>query len=203
LIPLLMIKDPPAPPPAPPSVGSLSSSTALPPLLVVVGIFSLGLAGDMFILVRAKEVGLADSITPITWAVLHGAKVLSARVAGRRKHAFGGSTVFAWGMVAVGLATLAVASPVTIWLGAILLGIGHGFREPWEKELVRVRTRDDARGAGFGAYHLVVGLSALPAGLGVGALWTKTDGQTALLASASVVFIAALGLLAVVARQKR
>ena len=90
---------------------------SLPPelrrLLVTVGVFSVGLLGDLFLLVRARELGVADALLPILWAVLHVAKVLAAGAVGRANVARLGHLQLAWGMVAAGIALLLVPSP---WL---------------------------------------------------------------------------------------
>lgn len=190
--------------------------------VVVAGVFSIGVLADSFVLVRARDLGVADALLPIVWSVLHVAKVASAALIGRTTAAHGAAPraiALSWLAVAAGIALLAFASRdaiVLVWIGALVAGAGHGAREPLEKALVRVRAPVDARGKAFGAYHLVTGLCALPAGLGVGLLWERsTDlaggaidvvmaGRMALFASAGVVVTAAVVLVAVeVARRAR
>ena len=215
-----------APRVAAPPVPTASSSSASAPLpselkrfIVVVGVFSIGVLADSFVLVRARDLGTPDALWPIVWSVLHLAKVLSAALIGRTPAARGAAPraiAAAWVVVAAGIALLALATRdlvVLVWIGAVVIGAGTGAREPLEKALVRVRAPENARGRAFGAYHLVTGLCALPAGLGVGLLWERTAagtmgfveaGRLALFASAGVVVTAAFLLVAVeLARRAR
>ena len=170
----------------------------LPPelrrLLVTVGVFSVGLLGDLFLLVRARELGVADALLPILWAVLHVAKVLAAGAVGRANVARLGHLQLAWGLVAAGIAVLLVPSPWLVWLAAVVLGLGHGAREPIEKALVGASAQSDGKGRAFGLYHLVTGLCALPAGLVVGVLWDRAGAMTAMSVSLVIVVVAALAL---------
>jgi hypothetical protein len=173
----------------------------LDPLLVPVALFSLGVAGDLFALVRAREVGVADAAVPLVWVAMHVAKVLGASAAGRVRRSFGAVTAAAWLVVALGLVAMAYATSVSIWIGAAVFGAGHGLREPLEKELVRAGALLEERGASFGAYHAITGLCALPAGVAVGWLWTRAGAPAALLTSAAVVALSAAAL--VVVRRRR
>lgn len=209
-----------------PAASSRSSHPRSAPLpselkrfIVVVGVFSIGVLADSFVLVRARDLGTPDALLPIVWSVLHLAKVLSAALIGRTPAARGAAPraiAAAWVVVAAGIALLALATRdlvVLVWIGAVVIGAGTGAREPLEKALVRVRAPENARGRAFGAYHLVTGLCALPAGLGVGLLWERTAagtmgfveaGRLALFASAGVVVTAAFLLVAVeLARRAR
>lgn len=179
-------------------------SSDLRRFLVIVGLFSIGVLADSFVLVRARELGTPDALLPIIWSVLHIAKVIAAAVIGRGKNASVPMLAAAWLAVAAGIALLAMATSdvvVLVWIGAVVAGAGHGAREPLEKAIVRARAPADAHGKAFGSYHLVTGLCALPAGLGVGLLWQQRllhsvlpdvdAGRLALFASAAVVVVAA------------
>ena len=170
--------------------------------LVLVALFSLGVAADLFILVRARDLGMSVALLPIVWSVLHVFKVLAAYLVGRCHACSMAALALAWLLVACGLALLAVDASNAlslVWLAAIIVGLGHGAREPIEKSIVRMHAPEGARGGAFGAYHLVTGLASLPSGLGIGWLWTHAgaSGSVALLLSAGLVAAAALGLVLV------
>lgn len=193
---LALVREPPMP--AAMAGAPRLSDGPLPPelrrLLVTVGVFSVGLLGDLFLLVRARELGVADALLPILWAVLHVAKVLAAGAVGRANVASLGHLQLAWGLVAAGIAVLLVPSPWLVWLAAVVLGLGHGAREPIEKALVGASAQSDGKGRAFGLYHLVTGLCALPAGLVVGVLWDRAGAMTAMSVSLVIVVVAALAL---------
>jgi MFS-type transporter involved in bile tolerance (Atg22 family) len=195
VIALFFLREAPRPPPARRAPGQRAP---LPPslrrLLAVVGLFSLGVLGDSFLLVRARDLGVAEPLLPILWSVLHLAKVAAASGVARLNAATKRTLVAAWLVVAAGIALLLVGEALVVWPAAVILGLGHGAREPVEKALVRAIAPEAAHGRAFGAYHLVTGLGALPAGLGVGFLWLHGGGQLALAASAGVVLAAGLAL---------
>jgi MFS family permease len=84
--------------------------------------------------------------------------------------------------------TLVAGAAAAVFL---LFGLVSGLLEPAERALVAqlapVRT-----GRGFGAYHAVTGLAALPAGIGFGWLYQSWGGGTALRTSAALVVLTSL-----------
>ena len=98
---------------------------------------------------------------------------MAAGTIARRAHTDVRALALGWLFVAVGAAALAVDVAWIAWPCAVLVGVGHGVREPLEKEIVRASTDAHARGRAFGRYHLVSGFSSLAAGLLLGALWTR------------------------------
>jgi hypothetical protein len=172
-------------------------SPALRRRLVIIGLFSLGAVADTFLLVRANELGLAAPLLPVVWVVLHLAKILAASRGSRLAIHGEVPVAIAWFVVAAGFALAAVPSVVAFWVAVVIIGLGHGGREPFEKALVRHLAPVDVFGRAFGAYHLTTGLVALPSGLLVGWLWSEhgPGGPTALLLAAAVVLVAATMLL--------
>lgn len=183
-------------PRANPPRGAPGAKAPLPPplrrVLMVLAVFSLGVLADSFLVVRARELGLPDPLLPVLWSVLHVAKVGAASVVGRRNTSSPRVLVGAWLVVAAGTLSLCLDVAAVVWPAAIVLGAGHGTREPVEKAIVSALAPGAARGRAFGAYHLVTGLGALPAGLGVGLLWQAGSGPLALGVSAAVVVTAAI-----------
>jgi len=167
---------------------------ALPPallrLLLAVGLFSVGALGDLFVLVRARELGLVDALLPLVWVVLHVAKVVAAGAVARANVAARRYLALAWLVVAAGVALLCVPHGAVVWLAAVVLGLGHGAREPLERALVGAAARADEKGRAFGLYHLVTGLCALPAGIVVGVAWDRLGAMTAMSVSLVTALVA-------------
>jgi predicted MFS family arabinose efflux permease len=81
--------------------------------------------------------------------------------------------------------------------GAFLaFGLVAGLTEPAERALV-ARLAPARTGRGFGAYHAVTGLAALPAAMAFGALYQRFGAPSALGASAGAVIVATAGWVAV------
>ncbi len=193
---LVFVREPPAP--AALTAGPRLADGPLPPalsrLVVAVALFSVGALGDLFVLVRARELGVAEALLPILWVVLHVAKVVAAGAVARANVAATRHLALAWLVVAAGVALLCVPSGALVWAAAVVLGLGHGAREPLERALVGACARDDEKGRAFGIYHLVTGLCALPAGLVVGAAWDRLGAMTAMSVSL-VTAVAGIGAL--------
>jgi hypothetical protein len=75
----------------------------------------------------------------------------------------------------------------------------HGLTEPAERALVADLAGAGVRGRGFGWYHGVTGLLALPAGLLTGLLWEWRGPEVAFLASAGLAAAAGAALAALAA----
>ena len=75
-----------------------------------------------------------------------------------------------------------------------------GVTEPAERTLV-ARLAPVRTGRGFGAYHALTGVVALPGGLLFGAIYQQVGGPAALLTSAAGVTLAVLVWLAVAPRR--
>jgi MFS family permease len=195
---LLFLREAPTVPattaPSPMPVVKVPLSPLLVRRLLVIGLFSLGAVADTFLLVRASELGLPVPMLPVVWVVLHLAKVLAASRGNRLPLQGEGAVALAWVLVAVGFALAAVSSVVVFWGAVVVIGLGHGGREPFEKAIVRQLASPETFGRSFGAYHLTTGLLALPSGLLVGLLWSKDGpgGPTTLLVAAAVVVVAAI-----------
>jgi MFS family permease len=142
--------------------------------LCVVTLFTLGNSSDAFLLLRARQVGVAEVAIPLLWAALHvvksvssfGAGVLSDRL-GRR-----GAIVAGWLVYAVVYAGFAVVgSAWQVWGLFLVYGLYFGLTEGVEKALVADLTPAAARASAYGVYHTAIGITALPASLLAGWLW--------------------------------
>jgi nitrate/nitrite transporter NarK len=118
---------------------------------------------------------------------------LSDRLGPRLAVAAGG-VVFA--MVVAALAgELGVAGAIAVFL---TLGLVAGLTEGAERALV-ARLAPVRTGRGFGVYHALTGVAALPAGLAFGAVYQSLGPRPALLASAAGVAAAVVTWLAITA----
>jgi predicted MFS family arabinose efflux permease len=98
-----------------------------------------------------------------------------------------GGVLFA--LIAFGLG-LPVGPTVAVIL-FLLMGLVAGLTESGERTMV-ARLAPVRTGRGFGVYHALTGIAALPAGLAFGALYQSISGRAALWASAGGVLAAVL-----------
>ncbi len=168
------------------------------PILALAGI-TLCRIPEALLLLRLQEAGVAVALVPLVWAALHvvrsGASFpggwLVDRIGPRLTVATGG-VVFAAAIATMGLET--GASAVTT--AFLVFGLVAGLTESAERALV-ARLAPARTGRGFGAYHGLTGLAALPAALLFGALYQRLGASIALVSSAVAVMAATAGWVAV------
>lgn len=144
------------------------------PFLLSMLIFTLGNSSDTFLILRAHELGMKPALAPILWMVLHLVKTVSVYYCGVLADRIGHkkSILIGWAVYAVAYLSFALADAAwQMWLLLILYGFYYGFTEAPERALTASMVPKDRRGHGFGAYHLSIGVAALPASLIAGGLW--------------------------------
>ncbi len=142
--------------------------------LAVLVLFTLGNASDAFLLLRARELGVAVALVPILWAALHVSKMLWNVVGGAVADRFGPAPAIAvgWLVYAATYAGFAVARDAWhAWALFLAYGLFYGLTEPTEKALVAALAPSSLRARAFGAYHFAIGLAALPSSVIFGAVW--------------------------------
>jgi len=149
---------------------------------------------ETLLLLRLQDRGVSVAAVPLIWAGLHVVRSASSYPGGRLTDRHGARQVVAAGGVLFALIAFAlgmsIGPEVAIAL-FLLLGLVAGLTESGERSMVAtlapVRT-----GRGFGAYHALTGIAALPAGLIFGAVYQSSSGQAALWASAGGMLVAVL-----------
>jgi MFS family permease len=180
---------------AQPPAGSLTR------LLIPLGLFTLGNASDVFLLLKAGSERASLTTLPLLWMALHVVKAAASVPGGRLADRFGKRRVIAGGWLVYAAIYTGFAyaqSQVQIALLFVTYGLYHGLTEGPEKALVAELTPAARWGAAFGAYHLVMGLLALCASVLFGALWDVFGSRVAFLTSAALA-LAALICLALLA----
>jgi MFS family permease len=172
----------------------------LPPVfkryLLVVGLFTLGNSSNMFLLLRAHELGVSQAHIPLLWAAVSAvAMVFSAPLSalsdryGRTRLLLGGYLAYALFYLAMG--GLAHGGALLYGLFAFY-GLFLAATEGVEKALVADLAPDERRGTAFGWFNLVAGLALLPASIIFGWLYQLLSPLTAFGFSAGCAALAAL-----------
>jgi MFS family permease len=142
---------------------------------------------EALLLLRLQDLNVAVPAIPLIWAGLHVVRSASSYPGGWLSDRLGPrATVAAGGALfaAVAVALGRDLSPVMAVAVFLLLGLVAGLTESADRALV-ARLSPVRTGRGFGVYHALVGLAALPAGLAFGALYQEAGGPRALLGSAA------------------
>jgi MFS family permease len=147
---------------------------------------------EALLLLRLQQAGVAVALVPLVWAALHvvrsGASYPGGWLVdliGPRRTVAAGGLLFAAAVGAMGLE----AGPPAVTTAFLVFGLVAGLTEAAERALV-ARLAPARTGRGFGAYHAVTGLAALPAALVFGELYQRLGARAALTASAGAVILA-------------
>jgi MFS family permease len=141
---------------------------------------------EALLLLRLQDAGVAVAVVPLVWAGLHVVRSASSYPGGWLSDRLGPrATVAAGGLVfgSVVAALGAVLTPSAAVVTFLALGLVAGLTESAERALV-ARLAPVRTGRGFGLYHALTGVAALPAGLLFGAIYQMLGGPAAMFASA-------------------
>jgi len=143
-------------------------------LLVAVAFFSLGNSSDMFLVLRAQNVGIPVALAPLLGLVFNITYTLASWPAGwfsdrvsRRLVASAGYVIFAVVYFVFGRAP----STLTIWIAMAVYGFYYALTQPVLKALVVQTVGEQVRGRALGLYFFVTSVATLAASLITGELW--------------------------------
>jgi MFS family permease len=139
-------------------------------------------------LLRMQDLGLAVALMPLIWGGLHIVRTFAAYPGGWLSDRFGSAAMLAAGGALFAVIVLLLSRPLALPPAVaifLLLGLVSGLMEPGERAVV-ARLAPRRTGRAFGYAQGLSGLAALPAGLAFGAVYQRSGGPAALLASAAV-----------------
>ena len=174
-----------------------AAKSALARYLVAVVLFGLGNSSDAFLLLRAEQCGVAVKLVPLLWMAHNAIKAALSTWAGALSDRVGRRAVIISGWALYGVVYLAfgfASQAWQIWALFVAYGLYYALTEGAGRALVADLAPADARGRAFGWYNAAVGLVALPASLGFGALADRFGARVAFTASASLAAAASLWL---------
>lgn len=189
------VRETPVPrtPALPASSNAGSSSDRLPRgFWVAVGIFvlfTLANSTDAFLLLRARDSGVALWQIPLLWAFFNGVKAAAGVPGGILADRIGrvSAVALGWIVYALSYAGFAyVASPLWSWALFGLYAFFFALTEGAERALVADLVGGPLRGRAFGVFHGAVGIAALPSSILFGLWWKFFGAKTAFLIGAGL-----------------
>ncbi len=162
--------------------------------LIVAGIFALGNSSDMFLLLRAKELGVPQEQVPLLWAgislitTIFGTPLSAlSDTMGRKRFILIAWVAFALFYIGMGVSSASIYQVIGLF---ILYGLFKAATEGVEKALVADLAPQGLRGTAFGWFNLIKGLMLLPASIVFGWLYESIGATQAFLFSAGCAIIA-------------
>jgi MFS family permease len=162
------------PQPGVPASAPLGRNYAL--YLIAVVLFTLGNSSDVFLIVRAQDLGISLTAIPLLWSLFSIVKSYGSLVAGKWIDQFGARPllVIAWIVYAAVYLAFAFASQKwQIWGLFIAYALFFALAEPAERALVGNLAPAHRRGAAFGWFHFATGVAAFPASVVFGWLYKQ------------------------------
>jgi len=166
--------------------------------ILIIILFSLGNSSDTFLILKAKETGIAIKLLPLLWLFHNAAKMIISIPAGILSDKIGRikTIIPGWFIYFIVYIWLAfIKHPYEIWIVFLIYGLYFGFVEGAEKALISELVPKNLFGTAYGIYNFATGISYLPASIIFGLLWTKFGSTTAFLFGGFLAFVASILLL--------
>ena len=142
--------------------------------VLIATLFAIGNSSDVFLILRAQQIGIPALMIPIVYLLFNLIYSLSSIPAGIAADRFGRKRVILLGFVlfAVLYYGFAIAGSTTaIWVLFGFYGLFMGLTEGIQKAFLATIIPPDFKATAFGVYNTAVGLAMFPASLIGGWLW--------------------------------
>lgn len=186
---------------------AVQKKVALPPLswsmlslpmqryLLVLMLFTFARVSETFILLLGHQLGIDVVELLLLWSALNFCKAITATWGGQLADRFDRKTLMLISWVAFAFTFLMlsqVLGSTGLWLSVIFYGLFAGLSEGAERALISDYAETSGYGTAFGCYHLIIGISAIPAGLLFGVIWHYQSATAAFLVAAGLSTLAAI-----------
>ncbi len=152
--------------------------------LLAVVVFNLGNSSNMFLLLRARELGLPESQVPLAWATISAIAMLFSTPLAALSDRFGRIRSIAVGWLAYGLfymclGFLSPGQPILLFGLFAFYGLFLAATEGVEKALVADLAPTNMVGTAYGWFNLTSGIMLLPASMIFGWLYENAGAVVA------------------------
>jgi MFS family permease len=161
-------------------------------------VFTLARFSEAFLVIRARDAGLALAWAPAVIAVMSLVYAASAYPAGSLQDRIGGRPLLIFGLAALIAADLVLAHALSlpaVFIGVGLWGLHMGLTQGVLAALIAATTPKRLRGTAFGLFGLIAGIATLIASVLAGLLWDRIGAGATFLAGAAFAAIALLAFL--------
>ena len=167
-------------------------------LMFAIGLFSLGNSSDMFLVLRAQDVGITAAQAPLLGLVFNIVYSASSWPAGKLSDRVSKPVLAGLGYLvfaAVYFVFAKAPSATAIWLTMGFYGLFYSLTNPVLRALIANTIAPEMRGRAFGLFYFVSSVTALLASLITGELWTRFGAALPFYLSSGLAVMAAVMLL--------
>ena len=168
-------------------------------VLIIVTLFSLGNSSDMFLVLRAGNIGIPASQAPLLGLVFNVMFTLFSWPAGKFSDRFSRSTVAAAGYLVYAIVYFVFAlapSHLAIWLSMSFYGLFYALTNAVLKALIVESVHGEVRGRALGIFSFFTSVTTLLSSVITGALWKLYGPAVPFYFSAGIAIFSAITLLA-------
>jgi MFS family permease len=161
--------------------------------LLTVTLFTFARTAELFVILRATELGASTAHALLLWAAFNFAKIFANVGAGILSDRLGRLRLLVpgWVLYSFSMFGLCFVGNITaLWVAVLFFGFAVSIGEGVERAVLGDHAKADERGTLFGWYYALFGIASIPAGLLLGCLW-QTQGAQVAYAFAGVVGLAA------------
>jgi MFS family permease len=172
----------------------------------VIAFFTLAASSDTFLLLKAKDIGIAAGWLPVIWSFSNAVRAGFSKWGGGLSDRFGRRRLLllAWALYAAcytGFAFVTSAIALVALIG--IYSFYYALSEGTEKALVADLVPSQQRGRAFGWLNGLMGFAALPASVGFGWIWEHHGSRAAFLTGAAIAGIAGTLLLLLIPAMRK
>ncbi len=144
-------------------------------------LFAIGNSSDVFLILRAEQIGVPSVMIPAVYLVFNLVYSLSALPAGMAADRFGKKRLILLSFVFFAIVYFGFAAAATtlqVWVLFGFYGLFMGITEGVQKAYLATIIPETFKATAFGIYNMFIGLALLPASIVAGLLWDNV-GPTA------------------------
>lgn len=169
--------------------------------LAIMAVFTLGNSSDFFIILRAQDLEVPLIHITLMLVLFNVTYAMTSLPAGMLSDRFGRKRIISFGWLIYVLVYLGFAltsSLWQVWLLFAIYGIYYGLVEGVARAFVADLVPVEKRGAAYGIYHGVVGITLLLASLTAGWLWDEVSPQAPFFFGAGLAFLSMIGIMTLI-----
>jgi MFS family permease len=161
--------------------------------LLTVTLFTFARTAELFVVLRATELGANATHVLLLWAAFNFIKIFANVGSGILADKYGKLALLVpgWVLYILAMAGFCFVSDIaSLWIATLFFGFAMSVGEGVERAVLGDNAKPDERGTLFGWYYALVGVASIPAGLLLGYLWQSQGARVA------YAFAAVIGLIA-------
>jgi MFS family permease len=168
-------------------------------LMFAVALFSIGNSSDMFLVLRAHDVGIGAAFAPLLGLVFNITYTAFSWPAGKMSDTMSKKALVATGYTVFAIVYFVFAaapSKASLWAAFAFYGLYYALTNPVLRAMVSQVAPPQSRGRAFGIFYFVTSVTALLASVLTGELWKHFGAAVPFYASAGLAAVAALMVIA-------